>query len=223
MSDENQKRTISKKTLLIALGIVLALAAAGAAWAVLGGDGTESVSEGESISTADATGSVDAQSGDTTITASEATKTLSSEPEGGDLDIPYDSGAFPPVIDQMTGAVVGVSGSGGSYTLSVDFVEFLAGEEAAAAAKEHGDAAPDSGLYIVNDNPKLREYPIQADITVRVTTKPDGTVSQVGEVLALKDWASALNGSAKAAYTSGTYIVTITNGTVTALEQLYLP
>lgn len=224
MSDANQKRTISKKTLFIALGVVLALAAAGAAWAVLGGDeAADSADVTESASTADATGSVDAQSVDATQTASETTVTLSSEPEGGDLDFIYDPDADPAVVDQTTGVVVGVSGSNGSYVLSIDFVDFLAGEEAAAAAKEHGDPTPANGLYIVNDNPKIREYPIQADIGVRVTTKPDGTVDQLGAVLSVKDWASGLNGSAKAAYTSGTYIVTITNGVVTAIEQLYLP
>ena len=223
MSDEKQKRTISKKTLYIALGVVLALAAAGAVWAVLGDEIADTADVEESTSTADATGSVDAQSDDSTLTAGETTTTLSSEPEGGDLDITYDTGAIPPVVDQMTGAVVGVSGSGGSYVLSIDFVEFLAGEDAAAAAKEHGDSVSGSGLYIVNDNPKVRDYPIQADITVRVTTTPDGTLTQLGEVLPVSTWASGVNGSAKSAYTSGTYIVTITNGTVTAIEQLYLP
>jgi hypothetical protein len=92
-----------------------------------------------------------------------------------------------------------------------------------AAAKEHGDQVSGSGLYIVNDNPKVREYPMQSNITVRVTTKPDGTPDQLGETLSLKDWASRVNGSARSAYTSGTYIVTITNGTITAIEQLYLP
>lgn len=223
MSDENQKRTINKKTLFIVLGVVLAVVVAGAVWAVLGEDVGEIADGDESTSTADATASVDPQSADTTLTASETTQTLSSEPEGGDLDITYDEGAFPPVIDQMTGAVVGVSGSGGSYTLSIDFVEFLAGDEAVAAAKEHGGEVSGGGLYIVNDNPKVRDYPVQADITVRVTTRPDGTVDQLGTVLSLSDWAKGVNGSAKSAYTSGTYIVTLTNGTVTALEQLYLP
>lgn len=223
MSDEKQKRTVSRKTMYIALGVVLALIAAGAAWAVLGGKTADVVGVSESTSTAETSGSVDAQSDDTTLTASEATPTLMSEPEGGDLEITYDPSASPPVIEQMTGTVVSVNGSGDAYTLSIDFVEFLAGEEAVAAAKEHGGSVSDSGLYIVNDNPKVRDYPIQPGITVRVTTNLDGTPNQLGQVLSLKDWAAGVNGAAKAAYTSGTYIVTITNGTVTAIEQLYLP
>lgn len=223
MGDETKKRAISKKTMYIALGVVLALVAAGAAWAVLGDEAAEIAGVGESTSTADATGSVDAQSDDATLTASEATRTLASEPEGGDLEIDYEAGAIPPVVDQMTGAIVGVTGSGGSYVLSIDFVEFLAGEEAVAAAKEHGDTASDSGLYIVNDNPKVRDYPIQPDITVRVTTNVDGTKNQLGQTLTVEEWTAGVNGPAKAAYKSGTYIVTITNGTITAIEQLYLP
>lgn len=223
MGEEKQQHTVSRKTMYIALGIVLAIIAAGAAWAVLGGKTADVVGVPESTSTADTTGSVDPQSGDATLTASEATQTLMSEPEGGDLEITYDPSASPPVIEQMTGAIVSVNGSGDAYTLSIDFVEFLAGEEAVAAAKEHGGSVSDSGLYVVNDNPKVRDYPIQPGITVRVTTDPDGTPNQLGRVLSVKDWAAGVNGAAKAAYTSGTYIVTITNGTITAIEQLYLP
>lgn len=224
MGDESRKRTINKKALLVVLGVALALAAAGAAWAVLGADQPADVEAvDESTSTADTTGSVDAQSGDTTQTASETTVTLSSEPEGGDLEITYDPSADPAVVDQTTGAVVAVTRSGGSYVLSIDLVDFLAGEEAAAAAKEHGDTVSASGLYIVNDNPKVREYPIQAGLSIRVTTEPDGTPNQLGRVISVEEWAAGVNGPAKAAYTSGTYIMTITNGTVTALEQLYLP
>jgi len=190
---------------------------------VFGGKAADVAGVSESTSTADTTRPVDALSDDPTPAASEATPTLMSEPEGGDLEITYDPSASPPVIEQMTGTVVSVNGSGDAYTLSIDFVEFLAGEEAVAAAKEHGGSVSDSGLYIVNDNPKVRDYPIQPGITVRVTTNLDGTPNQLGQVLSLKDWAAGVNGAAKAAYTSGTYIVTITNGTVTAIEQLYLP
>lgn len=226
MSDETReaKRTTGKKkTLYIALGAVLLLVAAGAAWAVLGDGAGKTAGESESTSTADATGSVDAQSSDATLTAGEATTTLSSEPEGGDLDISYDSATFPPAIDQMTGEVVGVQASGDSYVLSIDFVQFLTGQEAADAAKAHGDEMPANDLYVVNDNPKVREYPMQAGLTVRITTNADGTVDPMGRSMSLADWASAVNGSNAVAYKSGTYIVTLTNGVVTAIEQLYMP
>ncbi len=226
MSDETRearRATSKKKVLYIALGVALLLAAAGAAWAVLGDEVAENGDERESTSTADATGSVDAQSGDTTITASEATTTLSSEPEGGDLDISYDSDTFPPAIDQMTGEVVGAKASGDSYVLSIDFIQFLTGQEAADAAKAHGDEVPANDFYVVNDNPKVREYPMQAELSVRVTTNADGTVDPMGRSMSLADWAAAVNGSNADAYKSGTYIVTLTNGVVTAIEQLYLP
>jgi len=224
MGDESRKRIVNKKMLFAALGVVLALAAAGAAWAVLGADETADVETvDESTSTVDATDSVNAPSGDATQTATETTVTLSSEPEGGDLEFTYDPNADPAFVDQTTGAVVGVSRSGGAYVLSIDLVDFLAGEEAVAAAKAHGDTVSASGLYIVNDNPKVREYPIQAGLTIRVTTEPDGTPNQLGRAISVEEWAAGVNGPAKAAYTSGTYIMTITNGTVTALEQLYLP
>ncbi|MDO8847649.1 MAG: hypothetical protein Q7W51_04600 [Coriobacteriia bacterium] len=226
MSDEirEARRTTSKKkTLYIALGVVLLLVAAGAAWAVLGDEPGKTSNERESTSTADATGSVDTPSGDTTLTASEATTTLASEPEGGDLDISYDSGTFPPTIDQMTGEVVGVKASGDSYVLSIDFVQFLTGQEAADAAEAHGEEVPANDFYVVNDNPKVREFPMQAGLTVRVTTNADGTVDPMGRSMSLAEWASAVNGSSADAYRSGTYIVTLTNGVVTVIEQLYLP
>jgi hypothetical protein len=223
MSDE-KKRTISKKTWLIVLGVVLALAAAGAAWAVFGDKSADVAGDGESTSTAETTGSVDAAvSGDATITAGEATQTISSEPEGGDYDPDYDPNAYPPVIEQQTGAIVGVAATGGSYVLSIDFVQFLTGTEAADAAEAHGDEVPANDFYVVNDNPKVREYPMQAGLTVRVTTNANGTVDPAGHYMSLADWASAVNGSGGDAYQSGTYILTITNGVVTAIEQLYLP
>jgi hypothetical protein len=219
------QRKKNKKTLYIVLGVVLALAVAGAAWAVLGGGDGKIASEDVSTSTADATGSAGvAGSGDETMTAGETTPTVASEPEGGDADpVAYDPDTYPPVIEQQTGVIAGVTSSGGSYVLSIDFVQFLTGEEAAAAAEAHGDEVPENDFYVVNDNPKVREYPIQAGLAVRVTTNLDGTVDPMGRAVPVADWAAIINGANGAAYKGGTYIVTVTNGVVTSLEQLYLP
>lgn len=223
MNDQRPRRTINRKTLYILLGSVLVIAAAGVAWATLGGHGAEVADTEEPTSTAEATTTSVPGSDDSTITASETTAALASVPEGGDADIPYNPSASPAVVDQMTGAVVGVSGAGGSYVLAIDFVQFLAGDEAVQAAKAHGGQVSQGGIYVLNDNPKVRELPIQEGVSVRVTVTPDGAPDQLGRVLSLKDWAAAVNGPAASAYKSGTYIVTITNGAVTALEQLYLP
>ncbi len=131
-----------------------------------------------------------------------------------------------PVVETQPAVVVAVaSGSdAGATWLSVDYVQFLTGPEASAAAAAHGDEVPPpNDYYIVNDNPLLREFPIEPGITVRPVMHTDGTVTPEGYDMPLDDWLAALAGPSGDLMRSSVYWLTITDGVITALEQQYVP
>lgn len=208
-----------KNTWMIVLGVAVALGIAGAGWAVLYGPNGNA--PGKST---DASGTSDeaTRSIESTRTI-EDTSTIVIEPEGGDTNPEYDPNADPALVEQYTGIVTDVKESDGSYVITVDYVQFVMGDEAKKAADAHGDTVPESGLYIVNDNPLTRERVVKPDLAVRVTIDAAGKPSELGRSMPLAEWAAAFDGPQAQAYRSGTYILTLTNGTVTMLEQLYLP
>lgn len=117
-----------------------------------------------------------------------------------------------------------ISNNGDVWTLQVDYVQFLMGGEAADAATAHGaESPPPNGYYVVNDNPKLRVFPIQAGIGVVVVTNSDGTSEPSGRALTLSQWAAEMTGPHAAVFSSTIYWVTVTNGTVTAINAQYTP
>jgi type II secretory pathway pseudopilin PulG len=130
-----------------------------------------------------------------------------------------------PVVEKQPAIVKSTRSSGGKKYLTLDYIQFLGGAEAAAAALAHGDESPPpNDYYIVNDNPKLREFPIQPGITVRVVMNDDGTVGDPGGyAMSLADWLAKITGPTKAPFLANFYWVTITDGTITAIEQQYLP
>lgn len=204
-----------KKTAwMIALGVVLVLVIAGAGWAVLyGPDGSIS---GDS---SDGNGSDEASRAVESTRTIEDTSTVVIEAEGGDTDPDYDPNADPALIEQYTAIVTDVRQSGGSYTVTLDYVQFLTGDEAKAAAEAHGDPMPASGLYAVNDNPLTRNRSVSPDLTVRVTVDEAGKPYAIGRSMSVAEWASAFDGPQADIYRDATYIVTLTNGTVTLLDM----
>lgn len=128
------------------------------------------------------------------------------------------------VNERQPGYVKAVNGSAGNYVMSIDYVQFLTGGEAADAAALHGDdSPPPNDYYIVNDNPKIRDFPVQPGIQVFVVTNSDGTSDANGHVITLAQWVAALRGPQGSEFMSTLYWVTVTNGTVTKIEAQYLP
>ena len=128
-----------------------------------------------------------------------------------------------PVVETQPAVVVGAS-DGGTTRLTVDYVLFLTGPEASDAAAAHGDEVPPpNDYYIVNDNPLLREFPIEPGITVRPVMHTDGTVTPEGYDMPLDDWLAALAGPSGDMMRSSVYWLTITDGVITALEQQFVP
>ena len=140
-------------------------------------------------------------------------------------DAPTGSSSTPATTtERQPGMVVAVTGSPGAYVLRIDYVLFLTGAEAIAAATAHGDESPPpNDYYIVNDNPLLRDFPIQSGIPVTVVTNDDGTSDSEGHAITLDQWVAALSGPPANAYRASIYWVTITDGTITAIEAQYVP
>jgi hypothetical protein len=67
--------------------------------------------------------------------------------------------------------------SGGKRHISIDFAQMLTGEEAKQAAIKAGDLAPgeelDNDYYIVNDNPKKREFVVSGSASIATSTFGD--------------------------------------------------
>jgi hypothetical protein len=137
---------------------------------------------------------------------------------------PATDGAAPPTVERQPGMVVAVTGAPGAYVLRIDYVLFLTGAEANAAATAHGDESPPpNGYYVVNDNPRIREFPIQSGIPVSVVTNDDGTSDSDGHTITLAQWVAALGGPSADAYKGSIYWITISDGTITAIEAQYVP
>lgn len=110
--------------------------------------------------------------------------------------------------------------------LTVDYLQFLTGDEAADAASARGDESPPpNDYYIVNDNPRLRTYPV--DRTIRVTlvttaegfSDPDGYEVDFG---LFYDGLQGMSGEVPGMWDTP-YWITIEDGTITAIEAQYLP
>jgi hypothetical protein len=114
--------------------------------------------------------------------------------------------------------------SGSTHYVTLDYIQFLTGDEAAAAATAAGEESPPPNDYfIVNANPRLREYPVESGVVVSVVSNPDGTSVPEGRDMTLADWVTALGGTSADYYKMNFYWVDIVEGTVTGLEQQYLP
>jgi hypothetical protein len=118
----------------------------------------------------------------------------------------------------------GVEGGGDEpLLLSYDLAYFYTGDRAAQVAEQRGDPPPESGYYIVNDNPRLRTLPIASDATVRYIPETACCDLVPGDLHA---WALSVNDAAQTDYPDPDitwWWITVFSGEVTAIEQQYLP
>jgi hypothetical protein len=109
--------------------------------------------------------------------------------------------------------------------LTVDYAQMLSGAEAAAAATAAGDdSPPPNDYYIVNQNPKLRTFPADAGMTVRMTSSAQGTQPE-GYDMPFGQWYDAFSGMSGSfpSIRDVPYWITIENGTIVMIEEQYLP
>lgn len=115
--------------------------------------------------------------------------------------------------------------AGSNPAVTADYARFLSGAEAAAAARAAGDEVPPNDYYITNSNPTLRTLPVKPGLKVSLLSRPDGSMDVEGYVVSFaawaRNWTSPTEGNS--AIRSGPYWLTVSDGTVTAIEEQYLP
>lgn len=121
-----------------------------------------------------------------------------------------------------------ITNTSGKTTISADYAQMLTGDAAAKAAKANGDESPPpNDYYIVNANKKVRVLPVKAGIQVTLTSKDDGTVDTNGYKVSLgqyQDWMSGMGGrDFENILKAVPYYITIKNGVVIAIEEVFLP
>ncbi|MBU4556994.1 MAG: hypothetical protein KJ747_09000 [Actinobacteria bacterium] len=106
--------------------------------------------------------------------------------------------------------------------LTVDYAEMLSGAAAVAAAAAHGsESPPPNDYYIVNDNAKLRSLPADPKMNVKVTSSGGGVDPNT---MGFGQWYDVLVGMSGDNFVKDRpYWITIKNGTITAIEEQYLP
>jgi hypothetical protein len=113
-------------------------------------------------------------------------------------------------------------GEEGPLLLTFDLAYFYTGAKANEVAASRGDEVPvPNDVYIVNDNPKLRTYPIASSVLVRYI--PNGSVLKKGDIGAFEQ---AVNGTAQTDYPDMRYTgwwIVLKNGQVSSITQQFLP
>lgn len=115
--------------------------------------------------------------------------------------------------------------AGSPPAVTADYARLLTGAEAVAAARAAGDEIPPNDYYITNANPGLRTLTVKPGIKVSLLSRPDGSMDVDGYTVSFAAWAGNWTAPTEgnSAIRSGPYWLTISNGTVTAIEEQYLP
>lgn len=210
---EEPRRT--RPILMILVALVAAIVIAGLVWVAL--------SDGASVP--ESAGPPGDEAATTGTTAVDATAMAAGEqPDDSEADTGPADAATPTPSERVPAIVESVRTEAGATILTVDYIQFLTGDEAAAAAAERGDESPPpNDYYIVNDNARLREFTVQDGISVVTVVRDDGTSDPGGHTLTLEAWVAQLTGPAGGAFRSSFYWLTVSGDTITTIEQQYLP
>lgn len=120
--------------------------------------------------------------------------------------------------------VRGGSWSSGPPVLSIDYAEMLSGEAAAAAARARGEESPPpNDYYILNDDMAAIEVPADSRMAVTLVSTADGVAASAYQ-MRFGEWFDVLVGMSGGDFARDRpYWVTVSDGTITALEEQYLP
>ncbi len=116
-------------------------------------------------------------------------------------------------------------GEEGPLLLQYDLAYFLTGEEANQAAEDRGLETPvPNDYFIVNDNPKLRLTPLEGVYSVKYIPEGSGLSSPVkAHEAQFLGWMGETVQTDFPPKDTSWWWVTIENGSVTKIEQQYLP
>ncbi|GAA3924655.1 hypothetical protein [Hymenobacter algoricola] len=115
----------------------------------------------------------------------------------------------------------------GQYYASVDYIQFLDGKAAVAAARRRGDALAEvvkgdtvysvfNDYYIINDTPSPRTLPLSATAVIRLWR-------QSGELRQYLTTPAELRAQSPDFFRSTPFIVETKDGVITGLTQQFIP
>ena len=114
-------------------------------------------------------------------------------------------------------------GEEGPLLLTFDLAYLYTGDQANAQAAARGDEVPvPNDVYIVNDNPKTRRYPIASPVLVKYIPTGVSTL-KMGDIGTFEQ---AVNQTAPTDYQDMQYTgwwIVIANGEIQSIKQQYLP
>ncbi|MDZ4181132.1 MAG: hypothetical protein U1E29_18170 [Coriobacteriia bacterium] len=213
----------SRQIVLIALPLIAALIAGTAVYTVM----SERIAASESALDVALDRISDLESRITTLAANEDMP----EPGDGDTaDSPTQGDAPGDTSDSTADGryfcyIRDMRNEADTLIVTVDFAEFLLGAEANAAAVAAGEESPPPNDYwISNVNPKLRDFVVRKGATVRLATMADG-VNPSGYAVSLGQWQDFFVGMSPGMerVQDVPYWIEVSGGTVTLIEEQYLP
>jgi len=210
----------------VGVGIAAALIAGAGVWAVMSSQLADARKSGDSA--LEAVSSLEAKVASLTasLESAEASAVVATDDTSADEDTSTVTPAKPKPATSERRFCFMRSGAweGPTPNLTVDYAEILEGDDAAAAATAHGsESPPPNGYFIVNDNPKLRTFPADPNMKVRVASTAGG-VEPAGHMMSFGQWYDVLIGmSADNFVKDRPYWITIKGDTITAIEEQYLP
>ena len=132
--------------------------------------------------------------------------------------------AEPPASQYFNGTYYGYVRSfkkATGYSAGIDFAQFLTGAAAAKAATAHGDESPPpNDYYILNESTKVRTYPVSSGASIVVLGWKGADATQRATI-PRSDFLTAVKPGGE--YADALYKVTLVKGTVTKIEQVFLP
>jgi hypothetical protein len=116
-------------------------------------------------------------------------------------------------------------GEEGPLLLQYDLAYFLTGEDANQAAADRGLETPvPNDFFIVNDNPKLRLTPLEGVYSVKYIPAGSGSSTPVRAHQAqFLEWMGETNPTDFSPKDTSLWWITIDNGSVTTIQQQYIP